>query len=211
MIEDKIFSTIKKYNLINENDIVVCGVSGGPDSMCMLDNLRKIKESNKLSFEIVVCHLNHLIREEAILDEEYVINYCKKNNIEVDEIEKAISDISTAIDNLVDILKTKNPTKKIEVRKTICEATRIRQKETENISKNVDLMIIIGGKKSSNTTKLYEISKNNCQKVYFVQNCDEVENIDFNGVEKVGIMAGASTPDEDIKDVVNKIKFKERN
>lgn len=81
MIEDKIFSTIKKYNLINENDIVVCGVSGGPDSMCMLDNLRKIKESNKLSFEIVVCHLNHLIREEAILDEEYVINYCKKNNI----------------------------------------------------------------------------------------------------------------------------------
>ena len=45
MIEDKIFSTIKKYNLINENDIVVCGVSGGPDSMCMLDNLRKIKES----------------------------------------------------------------------------------------------------------------------------------------------------------------------
>ena len=83
MIEDKIFSTIKKYNLINENDIVVCGVSGGPDSMCMLDNLRKIKESNKLSFEIVVCHLNHLIREEAILDEEYVINYCKKNNIKI--------------------------------------------------------------------------------------------------------------------------------
>lgn len=81
MIEDKIFSTIKKYNLINENDIVVCGVSGGPDSMCMLDNLRKIRESNKLSFKIVVCHLNHLIREEAILDEEYVINYCKKNNI----------------------------------------------------------------------------------------------------------------------------------
>ena len=81
MIEDKIFSTIKKYNLINENDIVVCGVSGGPDSMCMLDNLRKIRESNKLSFKIVVCHLNHLIREEAILDEEYVINYCKKNNM----------------------------------------------------------------------------------------------------------------------------------
>lgn len=72
-------------------------------------------------------------------------------------------------------------------------------------------MIIIGGKKSSNTTKLYDISKNNCPKVYFIQNCDEVENIDFNGVEKVGIMAGASTPDEDIKDVVNKIKFKERN
>lgn len=118
---------------------------------------------------------------------------------------------SKKFDDLVNILKIKNPTKKIEVRKTVCEATRVRQKETENISKNVDLMIIIGGKKSSNTNKLYEISKNNCQKVYFVQSSDDVENIDFNGVEKVGIMAGASTPEEDIKDVVNKIKFKERN
>lgn len=81
MIEEQILNTIKKYDLIKPNETVICGVSGGPDSMCMLDNLRKIKETKKIRFEIVVCHVNHLIREEAVEDEKYVINYCKKNKI----------------------------------------------------------------------------------------------------------------------------------
>ena len=49
--------------------------------MCMLDNLRKIKEDGKLEFEIIVAHINHMIRKEAVEDEEYVENYCKKNGI----------------------------------------------------------------------------------------------------------------------------------
>jgi tRNA(Ile)-lysidine synthase len=78
-LENQVLNTIKKYNLINENEIIICGVSGGPDSICMLDILRKLKE--KLNFEIIVCHINHCIREEAIEDENYVKDYCKKNNI----------------------------------------------------------------------------------------------------------------------------------
>ena len=81
MIEEKVLNTIKKYNLINQNEKIICGVSGGPDSICMLDILRKINKEGKINFEIIVCHINHLIREEAIEDEEYVVNYCKKNNI----------------------------------------------------------------------------------------------------------------------------------
>lgn len=81
MIEERILKTIKKYNLIRANEKIICGVSGGPDSICMLDILRKIKEEKKMDFEIIVCHVNHLIREEAINDEEYVVNYCKKNQI----------------------------------------------------------------------------------------------------------------------------------
>ena len=81
MIEDKIFSTIKKYNLINENDIVVCGVSGGPDSMTLLSILLKLKEEFHL--KIYVAHVNHMLRENAIKDEEYVKEFCKKNNIEI--------------------------------------------------------------------------------------------------------------------------------
>ena len=80
-MEEQVLNTIKKYNLIRLDDKVVCGVSGGPDSICMLDTLRKIKETGKLDFEIIVAHVNHQIREEADLDEEYVINYCKKNDI----------------------------------------------------------------------------------------------------------------------------------
>ena len=83
MIEKKVLNTIQKYNLINQNEKVICGVSGGPDSICMLDILRKIKQEEKINFEIIVCHINHLVREEATEDEEYVVNYCKKNNIKI--------------------------------------------------------------------------------------------------------------------------------
>lgn len=57
------------------------GVSGGPDSITMLDILRKIKKENEINFDIVVAHINHMIREEAIEDEKYVEDYCKKNEI----------------------------------------------------------------------------------------------------------------------------------
>lgn len=80
MIE-QVIKTIKKYNLIKQNDKIVCAVSGGPDSICMLDILRRIKEENKINFDIIVCHINHMIRVEATADEQYVENYCKKYQI----------------------------------------------------------------------------------------------------------------------------------
>lgn len=79
MLKEQVLNTINKYELINKNDKIICGVSGGPDSICMLDILKDLKEDLKI--EIVVCHINHLIREEAISDEEYVVNYCRKNDI----------------------------------------------------------------------------------------------------------------------------------
>ena len=79
MLKEQVFNTIKKYELIKENDKIICGVSGGPDSICMLDILKDLRK--ELNFEIIVCHINHLIREEAISDENYVVNYCKKYNI----------------------------------------------------------------------------------------------------------------------------------
>ena len=81
MLKENVLNTIKKYNLIEQNDKIVCAVSGGPDSICMLDILRKIKEENQINFDIIVCHINHLIREEATADEQYVENYCKKYDI----------------------------------------------------------------------------------------------------------------------------------
>lgn len=69
-------------NLIQDGDKIVLGVSGGPDSMCMLDMMRELKEEKNINFEIYVAHVNHMIREEAIDDEKYVQNYCLKHNIE---------------------------------------------------------------------------------------------------------------------------------
>ena len=68
-------------NLIKDGDKIVLGVSGGPDSMCMLDMMRELKEEKNINFEIYVAHVNHMIREEAIEDEKYVQNYCLKHNI----------------------------------------------------------------------------------------------------------------------------------
>lgn len=81
-MEEKILETIKEHNLIEDGDKVVIGVSGGPDSITLLDVLLKIKEQAIIDFEIIVCHVNHMIRKEAIDDEEYVVEYCKKSNIE---------------------------------------------------------------------------------------------------------------------------------
>ena len=80
MVTEKIEETIKKYNLIEENDDVVVAVSGGPDSMCLLDNLIKLKDKLKIK-ELVVAHLNHMIRQEAKSETEYVEKFCKDNNI----------------------------------------------------------------------------------------------------------------------------------
>ncbi len=92
----------------------------------------------------------------------------------------------------------------IEVKNTICDATKQRQLETEKIAKQVDLMIIIGGKHSSNSNKLYEISKKYCQTL-FVETENEIPGDMENRYSTIGIMAGASTPQESIKKVLEKL------
>ncbi|ASW42723.1 4-hydroxy-3-methylbut-2-enyl diphosphate reductase [Clostridium isatidis] len=88
---------------------------------------------------------------------------------------------------------------------TICQATEVRQKSADNLSKIVDTMIVIGGRNSSNTTKLYEIAKKNCSNTIHIENAKELtkEFIESNKGKKVGITAGASTPDWIIKEVID--------
>ena len=80
MLEDKVLDTITKYNMIQDNDKVVIGVSGGPDSMTLLNILNNLKE--KLNIKIYVAHINHMIREEADDETEYVKQFCEKINVE---------------------------------------------------------------------------------------------------------------------------------
>ena len=82
MLEEKVLKTIKKYELIKNGDNIVVGVSGGPDSMALLNVLLNIKESGKLSFNIFVAHVNHGLRKEADEETQYVKDFCKKKNIE---------------------------------------------------------------------------------------------------------------------------------
>lgn len=79
MLKDDVLKTIKKYKLINDGDRIVIGVSGGPDSICLLHVLNSIKENLKI--EIFVAHVNHMIRDVADSETEYVQEFCKKINV----------------------------------------------------------------------------------------------------------------------------------
>ena len=84
---------------------------------------------------------------------------------------------------------------------SICSATTERQREAEEIAKKADVMIVVGGKTSSNTRKLYELCCKYCRKVYHIEHKDElsIEKMCFGGI--IGIVAGASTPDTMIREV----------
>lgn len=95
---------------------------------------------------------------------------------------------------------------------TICNATEERQAEALLLSKENDMMIIIGGKTSSNTAKLKAVCEPNC-KTFLIETADELVDIDFSDVKSIGVTAGASTPDSIIKEVINtmSVKFENEN
>lgn len=88
---------------------------------------------------------------------------------------------------------------------TICNATDKRQAEADKISREVDMVLVIGDQNSSNTNKLYEICKKNCERTYKIQTASEIPPVDIKKFKKIGITAGASTPDWVIKEVIHKM------
>ena len=96
----------------------------------------------------------------------------------------------------------------VVIKNTICNATSIRQKETLEMSKTKDCMIIIGGAKSSNTHKLYDIAVSNCKNTYIVETAKDLDADEICKYKNIGIMAGASTPENSIKEVVELLKSK---
>ncbi len=131
--------------------------------------------------------------EKAI--EEFKLSNLKKATVitqttfSVEKFECIVKKIQKNIENL-------------EIKNTICDATKKRQEETYEISKKVDTMIIIGGKNSSNSNKLYEIAKSNCKKVLFIESKHDLNMEAIKESKKIGIMAGASTPKKSIMEVV---------
>ncbi len=88
---------------------------------------------------------------------------------------------------------------------TICNATSNRQEETLKIAQESDMMLVIGSKNSSNTQKLYEISKNICEKTYLIETYGDLPPINIKEINTLGVTAGASTPERIIKEVIEKM------
>ena len=100
----------------------------------------------------------------------------------------------------------------LDIRPTICPATRDRQREAAQIAARSDVMLIIGGRQSSNSCKLYRLAADICRRTYFIETAAELDGIPIGPSDTIGITAGASTPDCIIKEVVarmNDIEKKE--
>lgn len=183
-------------------------------------NIRTIvkKYLDDNTYIILIAKKNH---PEAI----GTISFCGRNSciVETEEDIKDIINVIKKYQNILIIAQTtfneetfKEYIKIIEkklsnnqnliIKNTICSATSIRQKEVSRLSKIKECMIIIGGVNSSNTKKLYEISKSNCKNTYLIETKDDLDLEKIKEFKEIGIMAGASTPDGIIKEVYSLIE-----
>ena len=94
----------------------------------------------------------------------------------------------------------------INIRNTICNATEERQTEAREIAKRVDAMIVVGGSSSSNTRKLYEICKNECNATFYIQTLNDLDLNSLGMADCIGITAGASTPNNIIQEVYTNVR-----
>lgn len=94
----------------------------------------------------------------------------------------------------------------VEILDKVCGATQVRQEAVEELAQIVDLLIVIGGKTSSNTKKLYDIATSYNPNTYLIQDETDLKKEWFQGKEKIGITAGASTPEEIVIKIENQIR-----
>ena len=167
--------------------IILCGNNNHPENLGTIsycnenyDVIEKEEQTNDIIEKIIKNNIN-----KVLLISQTTYNLEKFKNIEKILKDKLKEDVE------------------LIVRNTICRATELRQKETEEIAQKVDFMIIIGGKNSSNTKKLFEIAKKHCDNTICIETVKEVEIEKLKKFNKIGIMAGASTPNESIKDVLS--------
>ncbi len=115
---------------------------------------------------------------------------------------------SQKFDELLDEIVKNFWEAEVKIDKTICRTTEDRQLEVKKMAKEASCMIVVGGKKSSNTRKLYELAEQSCPKTFYVQTRKDLENILMDENDKIGIVAGASTPKEVIEEIKSELERK---
>lgn len=153
------------------------------------------------------CGKNSDIIEDDIQVEEKLEPFYKsniKNLLVVTQTTFSLDKFNRIVSIIEDNIK-KHTDIELEIKRTICDATRLRQEETKDIASKVDMMIIIGGKHSSNTNKLYEVSRKYCNNCILIETKEEIKMNEIARYQRIGIIAGASTPKKSIDAVVEMI------
>jgi len=195
-LEDEEFAKKKNLKIINATcPLVIKSLILGKKVLEKNENLIIIGEKNHQEIKYLYSHLKS--------PKTYLID----SNDEIPEIKGKVGVIiqTTQSFEFYEEMKKriKKTNKEVEFYNTICNESFLRQKEIYEIIKKVDILIVIGGKNSSNTKRLYEIG-NKLIKTYQVENENEVKKDWFNGVKVVGIISGTSTPMETIEKVKKK-------
>jgi len=99
-----------------------------------------------------------------------------------------------------------NSYQNVKILDKVCGATQVRQEAVEELAQQVDMLIVVGGKTSSNTKKLYDISISYNPNTYLIQDENDLKKEWFEGKNKIGITAGASTPEEIVIKIENQIR-----
>lgn len=223
-LEDKGVTTIEEIDTIEEGNLIVRshGVPKNTIDKIKYKNLnlvdctcpyvskvhKKVEEYYNKGYDIIIIGdkthpevkgINGWCNNKA-----YIINSEVEANLLPDfENVCVVSQTTNTLekfDNLVEFIK--NKANNINIENTICNATKVRQESTADVAKSVEAMIVLGGKKSSNTRKLVEISKKYCNNVFHVETIKDLSLQDVQIFNTIGITAGASTPDWIIKEAV---------
>ena len=201
------------YNVINEKGLKCV------DATCpFVKKIHKIvrDESQKGNYIIIIGDKNHP-------EVQGIKGWCVNNDISIIKSEDEARDFTlkeakkvcivsqttfnyNKFKDLVEIIEKKGYD--IITINTICSATEERQKEAAKIASGVDAMIVIGGKSSSNTQKLFEICKKECENTYYIQTLVDLDLRNFESTNNVGITAGASTPNKIIEEVQRNVRIK---
>lgn len=204
------------YSVLNETGAVII------DATCpFVKKIHRIVSEAGDRGDIVV-----IAGDELHPEVQGIIGWCKNTPIVVKSINDVVEKLnsvnknitlvsqttfnSTKFKELVEFLRKKDYN--INVYNTICNATEERQREAACLASEVDAMIVIGGKNSSNTQKLYEISSQVCKNTYYIQTLVDLDLTVIESAERVGITAGASTPNHIIKEVhgsMSELSFEE--
>ena len=142
----------------------------------------------------------------------YIVDSIEKaQNLELDRAKEVVVVSQTTFNynkfqELVEIINKKSYN--ITIKNTICNATEERQTEARDIARKVSAMIVIGDKSSSNTRKLYEICKGECEDTFYIQTLRDLNLNDLRFIDSIGITAGASTPNNIIEEVYTNVRRK---
>ncbi len=218
---------LEDINNLSEDDVVIIRSHGVPkkiidllqnksinvvDATCpYVSNIhKKVEKYYKLGYSVlIVGDKNHpeVIGINGWCNDTAIIS---KDGSDLDRLSSKLCVVSQTTEKQANWERVLNIVVKncreIIVFNTICSATEFRQKSAEELSKKADLMLVLGGRNSSNTTKLYEICKTNCVNTIHVENSGEIPDHIINDKTKIiGVTAGASTPDWIIKEAISKM------